>query len=110
MCKSSQTVRLKIYVERQRQCQTVPIVQIRFTESQNERDIQATRQIVQETTAETTLSDTTESTPDIFRSPVVESEEAQTVSLDLVGNILVQASSQLSNLAWQRCLEGLSSE
>jgi hypothetical protein len=73
-----------------------------ITDSQNKRDIQATRHTVQETTGETTLSDTTGNTPDIFRSPVaeivvVESEEAETVSLDLVVNQLVQASSKVNN-------------
>lgn len=45
---------------------------------------------------ETTLSDTTESTPEIFRSPVTEMVGRQDeVALDLVGQHLFQASNQL---------------
>ncbi len=54
---------------------------------------------IAETVPETTLSDTTESTPEIFRSPVTETVEAVTekVSLDLVGQHLLEASNQLGN-------------
>jgi hypothetical protein len=89
------------------QAETIPDsssseVQI-ITDTQNEREIQATRQTVPDTIAETVqetiLSDTTESTPEIFRSPVTETLEAVTekVSLDLVGQHLFQASNQLGN-------------
>ena len=60
-----------------------------ITETQNEREIQALRQTmpdaIAETVQETTLSDTTGSTPDIFRSPVTETVEAvlDKVSIDL---------------------------
>ncbi len=66
-----------------------------ITESENARDIIATIQTLQETTAETTLSDTTESTPEIFRSPVREIvrveaiRDSQAMPLDLVENHFV---------------------
>jgi hypothetical protein len=72
-----------------------------ITDTQNAREIEASRQTVPDTIAETvqekTLSDTTGSTPDIFRSPVTETVEAvpDNVSLDLVGQHLIQASTQL---------------
>jgi hypothetical protein len=74
-----------------------------ITETQNEREIQALRQTVLDTMAEkvqeTTFSDTTESTPEILRSPVTETVEVVTdkVSLDLVGQHLIQAGNQLEN-------------
>jgi hypothetical protein len=74
-----------------------------ITDTQNEREILATRQTepatIAEKVQETTRSDTTKSTPEIFRSPVTETNEAMTekVSLDLVGQHLFQASNQLGN-------------
>ncbi len=74
-----------------------------ITDTQNERDIEARIQTVPDTIAETvqetTLSDTTESTPECLRSPVSETLEAvtDTVSLDVVGQQLIQASNQLGN-------------
>ncbi len=46
-----------------------------ITETQNERDITTRQDIAPETISVTTQSDSTGSTPDIFRSPVRVTEE-----------------------------------
>ncbi len=82
-----------------------------MTETENERDISTRHETMAQDKHATTESDTTESTPDIFRSPVTEAEQQQlleedeTVTTDVVLDERIETSATSLTYKGKTCTD-----